>query len=328
MMEREAFVIMPFSPTASCDDWDEIYKHVFEKSFRELGWKCERAAVETGSLIKSIIGRLSTASVVLADLTDRNANVFYELGVRHSLSSRTIMVSQGTKHIPSDLMGYWHLTYGLNPGAVTKFKEELERILGTVEAKPDANDNPVREFLTETSRSLTDATNILNIKKLHALTTELSGNIHELKHARTTGSPDGTLIEIGCLSSFLETYYVDPGAETLALAYELRKLLRMFLSQRKPNTDVAGNALHLALSLSQRLETIREKLNRGSFAEPATPSLMSWSSSQPLVASTLECASCGAELEALAGDDRRVSCPSCGKRQSKSLSVRSFTKCQ
>src|SRR5436309_2944239 len=101
-IERDAFVIMPFSPTPSCQDWTEIYDHVFKPTLIELGWSCERATPSTGSLIASIIQRLSTASVVLADLTDRNANVFYELGVRHSVSLRTIMLSQHTDHVPSD----------------------------------------------------------------------------------------------------------------------------------------------------------------------------------------------------------------------------------
>src|SRR5262245_3188103 len=103
--QKDVFVIMPFSSTASRteQEWRDIYAYVFEPAAKAAGLKADRAAVTTGSLIKSIVERLRNSYIVLADITDANPNVFYELGVRHSLSKRTIIVAQDTKHVPSDL---------------------------------------------------------------------------------------------------------------------------------------------------------------------------------------------------------------------------------
>ena len=60
-----------------------------------------------GNLAESIVERLRNSRIVLADVTDRNPNVFYELGVRHSLRSGTIIVAQNGQHVPSDLQGLW-----------------------------------------------------------------------------------------------------------------------------------------------------------------------------------------------------------------------------
>ena len=108
-MKRNSYIIMPFSSTTSCSEqiWTEIYEEVFKPALIDNGYSCERSQPETGSLIRSILKKIQDSFIVIADITDRNANVFYELGVRHSLSKRTIIVAQEAKHIPSDLQGYW-----------------------------------------------------------------------------------------------------------------------------------------------------------------------------------------------------------------------------
>src|SRR6266404_6178668 len=58
---------------------------------------------KTGSINKSVIQHIYNAYLVIADLTDLNANVFYELGVRHALRNGTILVAlEGTK-LPFDI---------------------------------------------------------------------------------------------------------------------------------------------------------------------------------------------------------------------------------
>lgn len=94
-MRKDAFVIMPFSATASATEvqWTEVFQEVFKPAFEQCGYECDRAKPMTGSLTETIVERLRNARIVLADITDRNANVFYELGVRHSLRSGTIIVA-------------------------------------------------------------------------------------------------------------------------------------------------------------------------------------------------------------------------------------------
>ncbi len=134
-----------------------------------------RAEVSTGNLITSIVEQLIEADVVIVDITDRNANVFYELGVRHSLRRGTIIVSQGTEHVPSDLKGYWFLTYGLRPALVRAFKADIKRVIELFEKDPLRSDNPGSDFLDRAHRSSMRETNRDNLKKLGALLTELSG---------------------------------------------------------------------------------------------------------------------------------------------------------
>src|SRR5881227_3252988 len=76
-IRRDVFVVMPFSSTKTCsgDDWTATYEHVFQPAITAAGYSCARAEVSTGSLIGSIVEDLRTARIVLADITDQNANV-------------------------------------------------------------------------------------------------------------------------------------------------------------------------------------------------------------------------------------------------------------
>lgn len=94
-------------------------------------------------LLRVLLKKLRHSTIVLADLTDQNPNVFYELGVRHSLSKRTILVAQGIKHIPSDLRGEWYIEYGVKPAEVSGFKAEIKRLISEIEDKPHRNDSPI-----------------------------------------------------------------------------------------------------------------------------------------------------------------------------------------
>jgi hypothetical protein len=78
---KDAFVIMPFSatPNHSDEDWKTAYDYVIAPAITNAGYSCSRAAPERGSLIGSIVEKLHSSWLVVADLTDRNANVFYEL---------------------------------------------------------------------------------------------------------------------------------------------------------------------------------------------------------------------------------------------------------
>jgi pyruvate-formate lyase-activating enzyme len=164
-MEKEVFIIMPFSDTKTCTkaQWTEIFEDVFKPAFKEINYTCERAEPEIGSLIKSIVKKLYKSPIVLADITDRNANVFYELGVRHSLSLRTIIVTQNADHIPSDLKGYWSIVYSITPGGVSKFKQEIKELVIKIENNQSYSDNPVSDFLNDELHNTHNGIKIMNI---------------------------------------------------------------------------------------------------------------------------------------------------------------------
>ncbi len=156
-MPRKCFVIMPFSTTASCteEEWSWIFDNLFKSAVEGAGldYECRRSVATRGNIVASILQELDDAYVVLADLTDRNANVFYELGVRHSLRDRTILVAQRTSDIPFDLQAYAYHVYDwkTDEGRVA-LTTKVTQLLADIDANPERPDNPVSDFLRKSPK--------------------------------------------------------------------------------------------------------------------------------------------------------------------------------
>jgi hypothetical protein len=90
--------------------------------------------------------------VVIADLTGQNANVFYELGVRHVLRGRTILLSQDSSFIPFDLKSYaYHIYNWRTKKGKQDLRQKIAVLLKELEQHPHRPDNPVEDFIQSTA---------------------------------------------------------------------------------------------------------------------------------------------------------------------------------
>lgn len=181
--KKKCFVIMPFSETDSTAEkkWTEIFEHTIKLAVEEcgLGYECKRYGLGRANIIKDILEDLNRAQVVIADLTDSNSNVLWELGVRHTLSRRTILIAQDKKFLLSDLKDYPLITYKYKqtPAEVSKFKREIKGKLEDIEANPEKPDSPVADFLENKNIHLLYFQKSENYKRLTALVSQLSYNL-------------------------------------------------------------------------------------------------------------------------------------------------------
>jgi hypothetical protein len=110
--DRSCFVVMSIGKPGT-----ELYAH-FRAIFNQIkpiierhGYSVVRAddVQKSGAITRDIVTRLGESDLVIADLTDLNPNVFYELGVRHALRGvGTVMIldEKRTPEIPFDLSAY------------------------------------------------------------------------------------------------------------------------------------------------------------------------------------------------------------------------------
>lgn len=150
--KRQCFVIMPFSKTSSCrsEDWTEIYHNVIKPAVEEAGfnYKCRRSDALAGNIIEDILDHLNRADLVIADLTDRNPNVFYELGVRHALRRGTILITQKIAHVPFDLIPYAIQEYRWKTrNEKDEFAQRLHKVIEELEVNPNRGASPVLKYL-------------------------------------------------------------------------------------------------------------------------------------------------------------------------------------
>jgi hypothetical protein len=151
--ENLCFVISPIGSDGSSayTKFKEILEYIIKPAFNESGFKYTVIRADdidrAGSFIKDILESIYSAHLVIADLTGQNPNVFYELGVRHSLRPRTILISQNLDDIPSDLREYRTIIYGTSAKEAAAFKEKIKKFLTEIKQEPDRPDNPVLDRL-------------------------------------------------------------------------------------------------------------------------------------------------------------------------------------
>lgn len=151
------FVVMRIGKEGSDDHshFRALYDEFIKPMVAECGYTVVRADdfEKGGAITSDIIRELASSDLVIADLTDLNPNVFYELGVRHSLVGRgTIMIVDDarTSSIPFDIGAYRVLKYTTDMKGLGKLREGLRRfILGFRDGDNDDRDNPVHDILPQ-----------------------------------------------------------------------------------------------------------------------------------------------------------------------------------
>jgi hypothetical protein len=115
------FVLMPFS-----SDFDDTYRLAIKPACEHANAYAERVdeQIFEGSILQRIYNQISRADIIVADLTGRNPNVFYETGYAHALGKRTLLLTKTASDIPFDLKHFPHIIY---EGKLTELLRELEK---------------------------------------------------------------------------------------------------------------------------------------------------------------------------------------------------------
>jgi hypothetical protein len=91
------------------------------------------------NIIQDVWGLTQTAKVILADLTGKNPNVFYELGLAHAIAQPVVLVAEALDDVPYDLRGLRVIIYDKNqPDWGNVLKQAITTSLGEVLSSPEA----------------------------------------------------------------------------------------------------------------------------------------------------------------------------------------------
>ncbi len=126
-----AFVLMPFD-----DGFEDIYKQGIKSVADECGVVAERVDEQTFSdrILDQIYKQIDAADFIIADMTGRNPNVFYEVGYAHAKDKLCTLLTSDANDIPFDLKHHRHIIYN---GSITTLKERLSKELEWLKAEAD-----------------------------------------------------------------------------------------------------------------------------------------------------------------------------------------------
>ena len=129
------FTIMPYGGY-----FDSYYAHIYCPAIESCNLEPRRAddLFRPGSIVGDIWDLTKKATVILADLTGKNPNVFYELGLAHAITRPAILIAQSMDDVPFDLRGLRIIIYDRNEhnwGEHLKIK--IEKAIKETIASPD-----------------------------------------------------------------------------------------------------------------------------------------------------------------------------------------------
>jgi len=114
-----AFVLMPFD-----SEFDDIYRLGIQAVATECDVVAERVDEQSFSetILERIYRQIEAADFIIADMTGRNPNVFYEVGYAHARDKLCTLLTQTADDIPFDLKHHRHIVYG---NSISTLKEKL-----------------------------------------------------------------------------------------------------------------------------------------------------------------------------------------------------------
>lgn len=121
------FVVMQFT-----DEFNVLYSEVIKPTCEEFKYKVVRADdfYTSGLIVEDIIRSIRESTLVIADVTPNNANVFYEVGFAHGIGKPTILLSDRKREkLPFDISGFRTLFYDNTIGGKGAVEEHLRRHL-------------------------------------------------------------------------------------------------------------------------------------------------------------------------------------------------------
>jgi hypothetical protein len=123
------FVAMPFA-----HEMDDVFHYGIQGAVNAAGFLCERVDLSTftGDVMEWVKRRISTATLVVADLSDANPNVDLEVGYAWGCGRPTMLLVKDTSQLKFDVKGQRCLVYKKIKDLENSLRTELDRLRGVL----------------------------------------------------------------------------------------------------------------------------------------------------------------------------------------------------
>lgn len=180
----QVFVIRPFNEKKDSSgtefNFEDVHNQLIEPAIKDRGFSGSTTGeiVEPGNIREDMFALIIEADLVICDVTIHNANVFYELGIRHALrKKRTILIrdESSADKIPFDLLTDRYLAYDAKSPEETK--DKLVEMIESAMKSSRETDSPIFKMLPELPEA--------NPENIQTLPLDF---LEEVERAQTAGS--------------------------------------------------------------------------------------------------------------------------------------------
>lgn len=144
------FVIMPISDAHGYDQghFGRVYEHILRPAILQAGYHAVRAddANKTDYIVVGIVQRIIKSEMVLCDLSAKNPNVMYELGLRHAFDKPVVLVRDKVTDKVFDIQGLRYTEYDSSL-RVDSVQKDIDRIAKAIQETAASNQNDINSVI-------------------------------------------------------------------------------------------------------------------------------------------------------------------------------------
>lgn len=149
---KTCFVVMPIGNQKYNDNeitqsdlkekYDDLIKDAIQSIDEDIVIVRADEVSDSGSISKDIFKKLISSEFVVVDITYPNPNVFYELGLRHAIRNKTILIKEkGSVNNPFDISGLRYIEYENTATGLKKLKDSIRKAFQVYEDNRNHIDN-------------------------------------------------------------------------------------------------------------------------------------------------------------------------------------------
>ncbi|MPZ07275.1 MAG: hypothetical protein GEU26_12815 [Nitrososphaeraceae archaeon] len=148
--EKICFVISPIDEegTDTRNYADIVFEFIIKPAVEKLSYKPLRAdhISKPGLITLDIVNHLRDDALVVADLTESNPNVMYELAIRHAAAKHAIQIKDSSGQLPFDIQGMRTIPFRyMNATSMIACRDEISKQVQTIEANSTKVDSPISQ---------------------------------------------------------------------------------------------------------------------------------------------------------------------------------------
>lgn len=151
--KKKCFVIMPIADHSDYEPghFDRVYEFLIKPACIKAGYEPHRADDSKAShmIMFDILKKIMDSDMAICDLSSKNANVFYELGLRQAFNKKTILITDGRDKPPFDIAGFRYVPYTstLRVDSVRSEIDMISEMLYETENAPEDDVNSIVKLL-------------------------------------------------------------------------------------------------------------------------------------------------------------------------------------
>ncbi|GAB5479775.1 MAG: hypothetical protein Marn2KO_32420 [Marinobacter nauticus] len=148
--KKTCFIIMPISDSENYETghFKRVYDHIIKPACDKTGYEAVRAddVARSNYIVIDILRKILDSDLVICDLSDRNPNVLYELGIRQAFNKPTVLLKDSVTQKIFDIQGLRYTEYNQSL-RVDSVNSDIDNLCQTIIDTENSDENDINSVI-------------------------------------------------------------------------------------------------------------------------------------------------------------------------------------